>query len=291
MAACRASGSGWRGGSAATWLAVSGRNVTARILLISETRDAATPYTGAVATRARFPSASLIAGVAGSTHSSSLSGVACVDDAVARYLRTGAVPARVGGSGPDRRCGAVRPPVPTTYLGRSGQAVPDDPMPAVVRRDLIAATTRELEKVAAMVSGGRLKGAAKIGLRVGQVANKYKVRKHFQIAIGEGTLTVKIDEASVAAEAALDGLYVLRTSVASDAMSDQETVLNYKRLAEVEPELVGLLDEAGFPWRRPAATSASRRFVRRLGSALGLKRPVVLRLLGGQRRQSGKLEP
>jgi hypothetical protein len=102
------------------------------------------------------------------------------------------------------------------------------------RRDLIAATTRELEKVAAMVSGGRLKGAAKIGLRVGQVANKYKVRKHFQIAIGEGTLTVKIDEASVAAEAALDGLYVLRTSVASDAMSDQETVLNYKRLAEVE---------------------------------------------------------
>jgi hypothetical protein len=102
------------------------------------------------------------------------------------------------------------------------------------RRDLIAATTRELEKVAAMVSGGRLKGAAKIGLRVGQVTNKYKVRKHFQIAIGEGTLTFKLDEASVAAEAALDGLYVLRTSAASDAMSDQETVLNYKRLAEME---------------------------------------------------------
>lgn len=120
-------------------LAVSGSAVTAKILLISETRDAATPYTGAVATRARFPSASLIAGVAGSTHSSSLSGVACVDDAVARYLRTGAVPTRVAGSGPDRRCGAVRPPVPTTYLGRDGQARPDDPMPAVVRRDLIAA--------------------------------------------------------------------------------------------------------------------------------------------------------
>ena len=102
------------------------------------------------------------------------------------------------------------------------------------RQDLIAATTRELDKVAAMVTGGRLKGAARIGLRVGQVANKYKVRKHFQIAIGEGTLTFKVDEASVAAEAALDGLYVLRTSVASDAMSDQETVLNYKRLAEVE---------------------------------------------------------
>jgi hypothetical protein len=102
------------------------------------------------------------------------------------------------------------------------------------RKDLIAATVRELEKVAATVAGGRLKSAARIGLRVGQVANKYKVAKHFDIAIGEGTLTFKVDEASVAAEAALDGLYVLRTSVASDAMSDRETVLNYKRLAEVE---------------------------------------------------------
>ena len=102
------------------------------------------------------------------------------------------------------------------------------------RRDLIAATMRELEKVAAMVTGGRLKGAAKIGMRVGQVANKYKVRKHFEIVIGEAALTFKVNEASVAAEAALDGLYVLRTSVAPAAMSDEETVLNYKRLAEVE---------------------------------------------------------
>jgi hypothetical protein len=102
------------------------------------------------------------------------------------------------------------------------------------RRDLIAATTRELDKVAAMVSDGRLKGAAKIGLRVGQVANKYKVAKHFEIVIGEAALAFKVSEASVAAEAALDGLYVLRTSVASAAMSDEQTVLSYKRLAEVE---------------------------------------------------------
>jgi hypothetical protein len=102
------------------------------------------------------------------------------------------------------------------------------------RRDLIAATARELEKVAAMVTAGRLKGAAKIGLRVGQVANKYKVRKHFEIVIGEAALTFKVNETSVAAEAALDGLYVLRTSVAATAMSDAETVLSYKRLAEVE---------------------------------------------------------
>ncbi len=102
------------------------------------------------------------------------------------------------------------------------------------RRDLIAATTRELGKVAAMVTGGRLKGAAKIGLRVGQVANTYKVHKHFDIVIGEAALTFKIDEASVDAEAALDGLYVLRTSAAPAAMTPEETVLNYKRLAEVE---------------------------------------------------------
>ena len=105
---------------------------------------------------------------------------------------------------------------------------------AAKRADLIAATTRELERVAAMVSGGRLKGAGRIGLRAGQVANKYKVRKHFKIEIGDAALSFKVDEASVAAEAALDGLYVIRTSAGPDAMSDAETVLNYKRLAEVE---------------------------------------------------------
>lgn len=105
---------------------------------------------------------------------------------------------------------------------------------AAKRQDLIAATTRELEKVAAMVAGGRLKGAAKIGLRVGKVANKYKVAKLFDIAIGEAALAFTVNEASLAAEAALDGLYVLRTSVAAAAMSDNETVLSYKRLAEVE---------------------------------------------------------
>jgi hypothetical protein len=102
------------------------------------------------------------------------------------------------------------------------------------RRDLIAATVRELDKVAAMVAGGRLKGAAKIGMRVGKVADKYKVRKHFDIAIGEAALTFKINDASVAAEAALDGLYVIRTSAAPADMTAEQTVLNYKRLAEVE---------------------------------------------------------
>jgi len=102
------------------------------------------------------------------------------------------------------------------------------------RQDLIEATVRELDKVAAMVAGGRLKGAATIGMRVGKVADRYKVRKHFDIVIGDDALTFKANAASIAAEAALDGLYVIRTSVAEADMTSEETVLNYKRLAEVE---------------------------------------------------------
>jgi transposase len=102
------------------------------------------------------------------------------------------------------------------------------------RRDLIAATERELEKVAAMVAAGRLKGAGAIGLRAGKVAGKYKVAKHFDLAIAEASFAFKVNAERVAAEAALDGLYVIRTSVAEADMAAGEAVLNYKRLAEVE---------------------------------------------------------
>ena len=102
------------------------------------------------------------------------------------------------------------------------------------RQDLIAATTRELEKVAAMVAGGRLKGAGRIGLRAGKVANKYKVAKHFDLTIQDAAFAFKVKDESVAAEAALDGLYVIRTSVAQADMAPEQAVLNYKRLAEVE---------------------------------------------------------
>jgi hypothetical protein len=105
---------------------------------------------------------------------------------------------------------------------------------AAKRQDLIAATTRELEKVAAMVAGGRLKGADRIGVRVGKVVNKYKVAKHFDLAIADGAFTFKVNAERIAAEAALDGLYVIRTSVAEADMTAADAVLNYKRLAEVE---------------------------------------------------------
>jgi transposase len=102
------------------------------------------------------------------------------------------------------------------------------------RQDLIAATARELEKVAAMMAGGRLKGAGRIGVRAGKVADKYKVAKHFDLTITDTAFAFKVKDESMAAEAALDGLYVIRTSVAEADMTAGEAVLNYKRLAEVE---------------------------------------------------------
>ena len=102
------------------------------------------------------------------------------------------------------------------------------------RKDLIAATTVELEKVAAMVTAGRLRGAGKIGIRVGKVVNKYKVAKHFDIDVKDASVTFSVNAERVAAEAALDGLYVIRTSVDKADMSAERAVLNYKRLAEVE---------------------------------------------------------
>ena len=102
------------------------------------------------------------------------------------------------------------------------------------RNDLIAATTRELEKVKAMVTGGRLEGSDKIGVRVGKVIGKYKVAKHFDLDIEDGSFGFEVNAQRVAAEAALDGLYVIRTSVDKADMTAEQAVLNYKRLAEVE---------------------------------------------------------
>lgn len=102
------------------------------------------------------------------------------------------------------------------------------------RSELIAATVAELEKVAGMVRAGRLAGRDRIGVRVGKVIGKYKVGKHFDLDIKDGAFGFRVSDARVAAEAALDGLYVIRTSVAEADMTAEEAVLNYKRLAEVE---------------------------------------------------------
>jgi transposase len=102
------------------------------------------------------------------------------------------------------------------------------------RTDLIQATVAELEKVRGMVSRGRLRDKAKIGVRVGKVVNKYKVAKHFVLTIDDDSFEYSIDQDKVNDEAALDGIYVIRTSVEKDAMSADEAVRSYKQLANVE---------------------------------------------------------
>lgn len=102
------------------------------------------------------------------------------------------------------------------------------------RRSLLAATTRELETVQRMVANGRLKDADKIGVRVGKVINKYKMAKHFDLTIEEGRFDFCILEDQVTEEAALDGLYVLRTALPQEQVSTDDTVRHYKSLSQVE---------------------------------------------------------
>jgi hypothetical protein len=102
------------------------------------------------------------------------------------------------------------------------------------RQALLEATQKELEKIQASVQSGRLEGREKIGVRVGRVVNKYKVAKHFALTIEQKDFKFRLREDQIGAEAALDGVYVLRTSVAKAQMSAADAVRNYKSLCEVE---------------------------------------------------------
>ena len=101
------------------------------------------------------------------------------------------------------------------------------------REALLKATTEALEKIQGMVVRGTLKEADKIGVRVGRVINKYKMAKHFKLEIEEGQFHFDIDEEKVSTEAALDGIYVIRTSLA-DELSAEDAVRHYKALSQVE---------------------------------------------------------
>lgn len=107
---------------------------------------------------------------------------------------------------------------------------------AHTRQSLIAATTREFEKVQRMVARGKLKDAdaKEIGLRVGQVANKYSMAKHFELNIRDGSFSFRLLSEKVAAEAALDGIYVIRTSLGTERLNTEDTVRSYKLLSHVE---------------------------------------------------------
>jgi hypothetical protein len=102
------------------------------------------------------------------------------------------------------------------------------------RSELLAATEEALAPLVAAVEAGRLAGADAIGLKVGKVINKYKMAKHFEVAIGESTLSVSRHEDAIAAEAALDGIYVLRTTIKEDDLDAPGVVDAYKALSHVE---------------------------------------------------------
>ena len=102
------------------------------------------------------------------------------------------------------------------------------------REELLAATEMSLHKIKARVDAGKIKGGEQIGLRVGKLINQYKVAKHFELAIGETTFTFARKRPSIAAEAALDGIYIIRTSVSAAQMDAPDCVRNYKSLANVE---------------------------------------------------------
>ena len=104
------------------------------------------------------------------------------------------------------------------------------------REELLKCTERDLDKIAAAARRRRkpLKGVEKIALSVGKVLGRFKVGKHFRLEIQETSFRFERDEARIAREVALDGLYVIRTSVAKEALASQEAVRTYKALALVE---------------------------------------------------------
>jgi len=102
------------------------------------------------------------------------------------------------------------------------------------REELLKATEASLLEVKASVDSGKLSGQDKIGVRVGKIINKYKVAKHFELTIQDAALAWARRQDHIDAEAALDGLYIIRTSLIAAQMDSPTCVRNYKSLANVE---------------------------------------------------------
>jgi hypothetical protein len=102
------------------------------------------------------------------------------------------------------------------------------------RQDLLAATEASLAKIQARVAAGRLAGQDQIALAVGKIINQYKMAKHIQLDISDDAFSFRRDTAKIAAEAALDGIYIIRTSLAAEQMSAPDCVRSYKSLSRVE---------------------------------------------------------
>ncbi len=108
------------------------------------------------------------------------------------------------------------------------------------REALLVATEEALAKVAAAVGAGRLRSAGAIGLRAGRVVNAKKMAKHFELNIADGHFTYTRRTKAIAAEAALDGIYIVRTSVGPERLDTGAVVETYKRLSAVERDFRAL---------------------------------------------------
>jgi hypothetical protein len=102
------------------------------------------------------------------------------------------------------------------------------------RAELLDATETLLAPIVTAVAEGRLHGAADIGLRVGKVIDKHKMAKHLDVAITDTTLSITRRQANIDAEAALDGIYIIRTSVPANTLDPAGVVTAYKNLSHVE---------------------------------------------------------
>ena len=104
------------------------------------------------------------------------------------------------------------------------------------RQELLAATERDLARIQAAVARKRnpLRGAAQIALAVGAVIEQHKMRKHFDLAITDHSFAFARKTVEIAAEAATDGIYIVRTGLPADVLDDAATVRSYKSLSQVE---------------------------------------------------------
>lgn len=108
------------------------------------------------------------------------------------------------------------------------------------RAELLAATEAALAPIIAAVTAGRVAGAGPIGVKVGKVLGKFKMAKHFHLDITDTTLTISRDTDRIDAEAALDGIYVLRTTATPTEFSTDAVIGAYKNLAQVERDFRSL---------------------------------------------------
>ena len=104
------------------------------------------------------------------------------------------------------------------------------------RQDLLQATERLLDPIVSATTRAkrRLSGKDNIAMRIGKVIDKYKMAKHFHLQISDDSFTYRRNAEAIEAEAALDGLYIVRTSLAADELDAEATVRAYKGLSVVE---------------------------------------------------------